>query len=100
MDIEIITENQTLAKILKEAFTPEQIQHLLETIYNYPEYDSCPLCGEEDIAIDAQGNPLPDDATLEEWSNASWRSAHDEDCLVTWLSKQQDAMNVPEVQNA
>lgn len=85
------TSNQIFATILKETLTDEQIQSLLEGVYNYPAYGACPLCGEEDIPVDEQGNPLPENATLEQWSNASWRNNHDEDCIVTWLSKQASA---------
>lgn len=82
------TSNQTLATIIQEALTPEQIQRLLETIYNYPAYGACPLCEGEDIPVDERGNPLPEDASPEQWSNARWRDSHDEDCIVTLLSKQ------------
>jgi hypothetical protein len=83
-----ISTNQTLGRLLREAFDAEQIQHFLETVYNFPEYGACPLCGTEDIPVDSRGNPLPENATPEEGNNASWREQHDEDCLVTWLSQQ------------
>lgn len=89
MDIEVITDNQTIAKLLKLAFTPEQIHHFLETVTANYELGSCPICGEEEVAVDDQGNELTDDANMEEWGKASYREYHDEDCLVTLLSRQE-----------
>jgi hypothetical protein len=88
MDIEVITDNQNIAKMLKLAFTPEQIHHLLETITANYELGSCPLCGEDEVAVDKQGNDLTESASMIEWGNADYREEHDNDCLVTWLEKQ------------
>src|SRR5712692_6935589 len=70
------------ADILVEVLPEEQLDAVLQEVSNRFKYGCCPLCGEDDVPVDAQGKELERDniAHTEEWMEV-----HDEDCAVTLI---------------
>lgn len=78
---EEVTDNQTIANLMKQAFTRDEIHKFLEAVTANYEYGSCPLCHCAEVPVDKDGNEIK----CEDVSGADFREVHDEDCLVTWL---------------
>lgn len=69
-------------QLLVKHVTKEQINALLEEITAADDDGHCPICGEEDIPVDEQGNTIEGDDMEETFE---WQEKHTEDCPVTYL---------------
>jgi hypothetical protein len=73
------------AEILVEKLSDEQVTSLLQAVSDRFEFGSCPLCGEEEVPVDADGNEI-EGQNVEHAEE--WQERHDADCLVTFIEEQ------------
>lgn len=70
------------ADILVKRLSDEQLGAILQTVTDEATDGACPICGEEDVPVDAEGNEI-------EGSNVEhadeWRECHNADCIVTLI---------------
>jgi hypothetical protein len=76
MDIECFVQ------LLVKHVTREQIDALLEEITAAEDGGHCPICCEDDIPVDKDGNEIEGDDMEDTFE---WREKHTDKCPVTYL---------------
>jgi hypothetical protein len=83
------------ADILVKRLSDEQIGTILQAVTADITDGACPVCGEEEIPVDADGNEIEDDdvSMAEEW-----REQHDADCIITLIEDARLCRATPDMQ--
>jgi hypothetical protein len=72
------------ADILVKKLSDEQVYSLLEAVSEQITDGACPICGEDEIPVDSEGNEIEEDDV----SHAEeWREQHDTFCIVTLIEE-------------